>query len=302
MRQRPKHAAPKTPAADVPAELRSTGYGFPRVKLPAPKAHVPAEVRPLSNVRNVEQLVLRRDTTNEIEPCELRFEKYSSLIVARFYDAKGRSTGETNHPIAFSVEDLIDHYWPRGWNVAGSLPLADDDTQPLTPVSQPKARIVDPTPQPVRIEGLTPASAPSIPLPSLPFLNAGAHVEPQPSPRAQVIVREGSALPPRLTGAELMILGQPVPNDAPPAPRPRGVFHTFEQGFWTRLHQHTDRAHAVAESLTAANDRRDDELSERLARLEQRHRDMIAQHEARPLPRRTPGASLALEAGSAVSA
>src|SRR5947209_20420882 len=77
---------------------------------------------PIPAPAKVEQLVLRRDVKRELDACEIRFQKYVSVIVARFFTAEGDETGRTNHPVAFSVADLIDHYWPRGWEVAQSLP------------------------------------------------------------------------------------------------------------------------------------------------------------------------------------
>jgi hypothetical protein len=88
-----------------------------------------------------------------------------------------------------------------------------------------------------------------------------------------------------------------VPSDTPPSARPTARHgapsREFDGGFWRQLLAGKRRVHAVADTLAAANDREAASLDERLAALENRHRDAMAQASARPLPRRTPGASLA---------
>ncbi len=168
--------------------------------------------------------------------------------------------------------------------VPAHRPAALDDTQPIS------GKVVDETPKPVKREGLAPAAGPAIPVPSTPFLNAGA---PQPSVAAPL----GPDQTAQLSGYELARLGRPVPPNTPPSSRPASPRHgapsrEFDGGFWRQLFTVKRRAHAVADTLQAANDLEAASLDERLAALEDRHRDAMAQAYAPPLPRRTPGASL----------
>ncbi len=147
---------------------------------------------PIQAPAKVEQLVLRRDVKRELDACEIRFEKYVSVIVARFFTAEGDETGRTNHPVAFSVADLVDHYWPRGWEVAKSRTAHDEPTEAITGV------VVDQEPKPVQREGLAPVPAPSLPVPV---------DETQPAGPRPFMPQIGAALPARMTEWERALLG-----------------------------------------------------------------------------------------------
>lgn len=194
--------------------------------------------------------------------------------------------------------------------------LADDDTQPLAL----DGLVVDETPQAAHHAGLAPAAAPWIPVPDNPFLNAHPpkHAKSDAEP-TQVIVRVGNALPARLTAPELMLLGRPVPADAPsapslpPAPPPYQparrdrehplVFAAFDDRFWVergeemaRLNQHAARLRRqVDQDMIALDASLRDLEAERAAwdaMAPWLYQGQLAQA-AKPLPRRTPGASLA---------
>jgi hypothetical protein len=123
----------------------------------------------------------------------------------------------------------------------------DQPTQELALSALSGVVVDEPTgPQPARHEGLAPAAAPSIPapppVPSVPFLNAGAA-----HPQSPATVRVGNALPSRLTAWELQLLGRHAPADAPAAVQPHGKHarptQTWEErledlaGYWA----HVDR-------------------------------------------------------------
>lgn len=94
--------------------------------------------RPLPG--SVDLLVMSRHAQDEIEPCEIRFFSYPVAIVARFYDAEGRQTGQTDHPVFWSASDLVKHYQVRGWHVASLRPPAAEPPRDVRSVGQPAPR------------------------------------------------------------------------------------------------------------------------------------------------------------------
>lgn len=179
--------------------------------------------------------------------------------------------------------------------------LDDEPGEDETPTQTlPKVgKVVDETPKPVHMEGLEPAAAPSIPVPSTPFLNAGA---PKPlesaTPRPQVAAPLGVDQTEQLSGFELATLGRPVPASALPSVRPHtpkhaGLSREFDGEFWRQLLAGKRRVHTVADTLAANNDKDALSLDARLDRLEAWVRDASAQLDAAPLPRRVPGAAVA---------
>lgn len=184
-----------------------------------------------------------------------------------------------------------DYGFPRV-KVPASRTAALDDTQPIV------GKVVDETPKPVQREGLAPAAGPAIPAPSTPFLNAGAPA-PQPIEKPRPVAAPlGPDQSAQLSTYELATLGRPIPPNAPPSARSHAPKHgarsrEFDGGFWRHVISTKQRAHAVADTLAAANDREAASLDERLAALEDLQRDVSAQINAQPLPRRIPGAALA---------
>lgn len=196
---------------------------------------------------------------------------------------------------------------------------APDDTQVLDMSTVLAGDVVDPAPRPAEAPGLEPVEPqvrrPSpksaMPVPTLPFLNAGA-----PAP---VAVHIGNALPAALSAPELMLLGRPVPDDAPaavqqPVPVRRSARHprsfgAFDTEFWAIVRGCMDTEHAEGWRLLAENDERDAALSERLARMDAAHcadveriegmpyaawlACQLAEAAHEPLPHRTPGAAKA---------
>lgn len=186
-----------------------------------------------------------------------------------------------------------DHGFPRV-QLPTRRPVAVDDTPPIA------GKVVDETPKPVRREGLAPAAAPSIPVPSTRFLNDGAKAAfgadgPELVQLPQVAAPLGPDQTAKLSGYELARLGRPVPLDAPPSSRPALPRHgapsrEFDGGFWRQVLAGKRRAHSVADTLEANNDKDAVSLDERLDRLERRVAEARTQINARPLPHRTPGA------------
>jgi len=193
------------------------------------------------------------------------------------------------------------------------LAALDDDepTQPLPKVG----KVLDEAPQPAQHEGLAPAAAPSIPVPANPFLNAAA---PQ---STQVVVRQGNALPARLTDVELAMLGRTARLDTPqapslPAPLRRDAAHpyrfdAFDAEFWEQVETTVRQQSAGPGGLRMSTDAAMDALDAHLAAVDAAHREQVERGTGmeyavwlasqladveRPLPRRVPGASLAIEA------
>lgn len=218
-----------------------------------------------------------------------------------------------------------------GRQVLAELAAADDDTQVLDLTDM----VVDQTPRPAEAEGL-------IPVPSLPFLNAGAEPlrngeqfapDDEPVP-VRPYVTVGNALPAELTAWELELLHHPVgeilgdPDDMPatwlPAaepPRPQQrdethqlVFSVFDTPFWNGVNETVRQREMAAATLEGDTDAGIEQLLTRLSRLEAAHGAFIERVAAeeyrgrladgiRPLPRRVPGAALAaIEAGELVAA
>lgn len=164
--------------------------------LTVPKPFIPAGVVPLSEVPvdqlgKVEQLVMFRTPRGELDPCEIRFERSPSTFIAKFFDAEGRPTGETPHPLPWSVADLLDHYWPRGWESGMRVPADEQPTAPIVGV------VVDEARKPVEREELAHVPAPSLPVPV---------DEPQAGARP-FVPKVGAALPARMTEWERALLG-----------------------------------------------------------------------------------------------
>lgn len=101
------------------------GHLFPHLRrsetAPPAVAPMPVSLPPIAAPERIEQLVMRRTVAWEIEPCEVRFFRCGPNIVARFFDARGRLTGQGDHPGCWSVSDFVDFYWPRGWEVAAPV-------------------------------------------------------------------------------------------------------------------------------------------------------------------------------------
>lgn len=196
---------------------------------------------------------------------------------------------------------------------------ADADEQPTQPLPNVKRLAEIEALQPARHEGLAPAAAPVIPVPSLPFLNAHPPRPAAPERSQPPEPRHAKALPARLTDIELVMLGRPVPSDAPttpslpPAPEPYQailrdtdhelLFTSFDAEFWrerdAEIARYTQQANeAVAQAVSAGL-----ALDARMGRLEAEraawdgmtawlYEGTLADATA-PLPRRTPGAALA---------
>lgn len=248
---------PSAPHNEVPAELQSRDFDFPRVPLPDARPQVSA-----AELRDA----LADDDTQPIEP-----------------------------------------FWPgeKGPELVEPIKL------PEYPVFA--GKVVDEAPQPAQHEGLAPAAVPVIPVPSLPFLNAGA-----PQPRTEVIVRVGNALPARLTDVELAMLGRAVPLDAPqapslPAPLRRDARHpfrfdAFDSEFWELVNDTARQYQGGPGGLRMSTDAAMDALDAHLAAIDAVHREQVQRttgmeyaawlaslvaEAGRPaLPHRVPGAAL----------
>jgi hypothetical protein len=190
----------------------------------------------------------------------LRFEPRGDQMWANFYTEDNDPMGTTVHRQPWTVPGIVMHWEDRGW-------------------------VQEPTDA-------------EIPVPSLPFLNAGA-VEPDPEP-VRPYVTVGNALPAELTAWELDLLHRPVgeilgdPDDMPtqslPAvrepeqlPRPPQrdeqhllVFSVFDRGFWRDRSEEVRREETAAAEREAANDRRAEALTGRLTALELGHWEHIA--------------------------
>ena len=280
----------QSPSPQVPEELRSTDYEFPRVSLP--------QSRPGATRQVLAQLGQA--------------------------DWAGAWFDDNPHVPEQPVSPEPRLPWERdlvNYEEMLNLPIAADDTQPL-PVA---GVVVDDTPQAAHHDGLTPAHAPVIPVPENPFLNAhpprhASPAEPRPEPPTEVIVHVGNALPARLTAPELMLLGRDIPADAPAAvklaatPPPYRpvqrdarhplVFSAFDAEFWEQIDDVVRQQHAGAGGMRMSNDQAMDALMAHLARVDAAHKagiDRVAVHEyagrladaTRPLPHRTPGVALA---------
>jgi hypothetical protein len=280
---------PNAPSAEVPPELAERDYEFPQVQLPASRPLVDHTqlLAALDDDEPTQELapvgVLHFATDFVLPPCEPPIGEQAA------------TTADERHVTCAVCLNWLEHV-PERTSVLDGLVLGE-------------------APQPAQHEGLKP-----VPVPSLPFLNAHP---PRPDAPTEVIVRQGNALPARLTAPELMLLGRPIPADAPSAVRPpkpgipapvqrdrehQLVFGAFDAEFWEQVETTVRQRQAGPGGLRMSTDDAMAALDEHLARVERAHRAGIARvgaHEyashladaSRPLPRRTPGAALkAIEA------